>query len=93
VEAGYDVLSFFRQHKNAKLYVYAHYGFYDSMYRTAEGVADKTWCEKTIIRAGVNYFPMKALVIKAEYMMRQFRAPYNNEPSISLGVGYSGFFN
>jgi hypothetical protein len=62
------------------------------MYRTAEGIADKTWCEKTIIRAGVNYFPLKGLVIKAEYMMRQFRAPYNNEPAVSLGVGYSGLF-
>jgi hypothetical protein len=94
VEAGYDVLSFFnrRHHKDAKLYVYAHYGFYDSMYRTAEGIADKTWCEKTIIRAGVNYFPMKELVIKAEYMMRQIHAPYNDEPAISLGIGYSGFF-
>jgi hypothetical protein len=93
VEAGYDVLSFFnRRHKDAKLYVYAHYGFYDSMYRTAEGIADKTWCEKNIIRAGVNYFPMAGLVIKAEYMMRQFHAPYNNEPAISLGIGYSGFF-
>jgi hypothetical protein len=92
VEAGYDVLSFFHRHNDAKLYVYAHYGFYDSMYRTADGISDKTWCEKTIIRAGVNYFPMKELVIKAEYMMRQFRAPYNNEPAISLGIGYSGFF-
>ena len=94
VETGYDVLSFFRpRHKDAKLYVYAHYGFYDSMYRTAEGIADKTWCEKTIIRAGVNYFPLAGLVIKAEYMIRQFSAPYNDEPAISLGVGYSGFFN
>lgn len=94
VETGYDVLSFFRpRRKDAKLYVYAHYGFYDSMYRTAEGIADKTWCEKTIIRAGVNYFPLAGLVIKAEYMIRQFSAPYNDEPAISLGVGYSGFFN
>jgi hypothetical protein len=36
---------------------------------------------------------MAALVIKAEYTMRQFRAPFNNEPAISIGVGYSGFFN
>jgi hypothetical protein len=93
VEAGYNVLRFFCHRRDTKLYVYAHYGFYDSMYRTAEGIADKTWCEKTIIRAGVNYFPMKELVIKAEYMMRQFRTPYNNEPAISIGVGYSGFFN
>jgi hypothetical protein len=94
VETGYDVLSFFhRRYSDAKLYVYGHYGFYDSMYRTAEGIADKSWCEKTIICAGLNYFPMKELVVKAEYMMRRFSANYNNEPAISIGVGYSGFFN
>jgi hypothetical protein len=99
VEAGYDILSFFGSRRTGKangasprLYVYGHYGYYDSMYRTAEGIADKTWCEKTIIRAGINYFPMKELVIKAEYTLRQFSAPYNNEPTISLGIGYAGFF-
>jgi hypothetical protein len=95
VEAGYDILSFFntRKNKENKLYVYGHVGYYDSMYDTAEGIADKTWCERTILSAGVNYFPMKGLVVKAEYMMRQFNAPYNNEPTISLGVAYSGFFD
>ncbi|MDR0728680.1 MAG: hypothetical protein LBF19_00950 [Prevotellaceae bacterium] len=95
VEAGYDVLSFFgsRRHEDNRLYVYGHYGYYDSMYRTAEGIADKAWCERTIVSAGINYFPMKGLVIKAEYLLRKLAAGYNDEPMISLGVGYSGFFN
>ncbi|MDR1347987.1 MAG: hypothetical protein LBJ63_06100 [Prevotellaceae bacterium] len=95
IEAGYDMLSLFKKTKNKddKLYLYAHYGFYDSMYKTAEGIADKTWCRKKILRAGINYFPMQGLVIKAEYALRQFVSPYNNEPTISLGIGYSGIFN
>ncbi|MDR1984539.1 MAG: hypothetical protein LBQ28_06940 [Prevotellaceae bacterium] len=95
VEAGYNVLSLFPKFKNKddKLYVYAHYGFSDSMYKTAEGIADKQWCRKQIISAGINYFPMQGLVLKAEYMLRKFVSPYNNEPTISLGIGYSGFFN
>lgn len=95
VEAGYDILSLFPnlKGKDDKLYVYAHYGFYDSMYKTAKEISAKAWCEKKIISAGVNYFPMNGLVIKAEYMLRKFTAPYNNEPTISLGIGYSGFFN
>jgi hypothetical protein len=94
VEAGYDVLSFARNRKNkdARLYLYAHYGFYDSMYKTASDIPQKEWCEKKIISAGVNYFPVKGLVIKAEYLMRQMKAPYNNEPSVSLGIGYAGLF-
>lgn len=94
VEAGYDVLSFFpnRKDKDDKLYVYAHYGFYDSMYETSSQITPKGWSEKKIISAGINYFPMKGLVVKAEYMMRKFKSPYNDEPSVSLGIGYSGLF-
>ena len=105
IEAGYDILSFFpdRKIKDNRLYVYGHYGYYNSMFKTAERynatskkldrIPQKGWCEKQIISAGLNYFPMKGLVIKAEYMMRKFDEPYNNEPTISLGVGYSGLLN
>ncbi|MDR1200824.1 MAG: hypothetical protein LBL58_04210 [Tannerellaceae bacterium] len=94
VEAGYNVLSFFPnlKKKDDKLYVYAHYGSYDSMYKTSSKITPKGWTDKKIISGGINYFPMKGLVVKAEYMMRKFKAPYNNEPAISLGIGYSGLF-
>jgi hypothetical protein len=94
VEAGYDVLSLFpgRKSKEGRLYVYGHYGFYDSMYKTAESISPKEWCEKRIISAGVNYFPLKAVVVKAEYSLRQFKAPFNNEPTVSVGIAYSGLF-
>ncbi len=94
IEAGYDLLSFFgnRTYKGDKLYVYGHYGYYNSMYKTADGIAQKGWAERTIMSVGLNYFPMKELVIKAEYAFRKLNAPYNNEPTISLAVGYSGLF-
>ncbi|MDR1021892.1 MAG: hypothetical protein LBL94_01230 [Prevotellaceae bacterium] len=95
VEAGYNVLSLFshrRSSSEAKLYAYAHYGFYDSMYRTAEGIPDKAWCARTILSGGLNYFPLKEVVIKAEYSFGKLAAPYNNEPAISLGIGYAGMF-
>jgi hypothetical protein len=94
VEVGYDVLSFFpgRKYKADKLYIYGHYGYYDSMYKTAVSIADKAWCEKKILRLGLNYFPIKDVVVKAEYALRQFKAPYNNEPTLLLGVAYTGLF-
>ncbi len=94
VEAGYDMLSFFgnRAYKDDKLYVYGHYGYYNSMYKTAKDITPKGWTEKKIINIGLNYFPMKELVIKAEYSFRKFNAPYNNEPTISLAVGFAGLF-
>jgi hypothetical protein len=107
VEAGYDVLSLFGQHQQ-RLYLFGHYGYYDSMFDTAEGIvfstvggsevrtiekiADKAWCARTVISAGVNYFPLKEVVIKAEYGFRKFVAPYNNEPTVSIGIGYAGIF-
>lgn len=94
LEAGYDVMSFFKNRKYTgdKLYVYAHYGYYNSMYKTDDRITAKKWCEKTIMSAGLNYYPMDGLVIKAEYSMRKFKEPFNNEPTISLGIGYSGLF-
>ncbi len=94
VEAGYDVMSFFknRPYKGDKLYLYGHYGYCNSMYKTAGGISPKGWTEKTHISAGINYFPMRELVVKAEYALRKYNAPYNNEPTVTLGVGYAGFF-
>ncbi len=93
-EAAYDILSLFPSDKNDKLYVFAHCGYCNSMYKTAEskGILPRGWSEKRVISAGINYKPLKELAIKAEYSLRKFNAGYNDEPTISLGIGYSGFF-
>jgi hypothetical protein len=94
VEAGYDVLSLFPKFRNKedKLYVYGHYGFYDSMYKTDERITAKGWTKKTIFSGGINYYPLKEVVVKAEYSFRKFDAPYNNEPTFSVGIAYAGLF-
>ncbi|MDR0680300.1 MAG: hypothetical protein LBG15_00385 [Dysgonamonadaceae bacterium] len=94
VEAGYDLFSFFPKFRNKqeKLYVYGHYGFYDSMYKTDKRIAAKDWTKKTIISGGINYYPLKEIVVKAEYSFRKFSALYNNEPTFSLGIAYAGLF-
>ena len=103
IEVGYDVLSFFpdRKIKTNRLYLYGHYGYYNTMLKTASAnIPVKGWCEKQIFSAGLNYYPMKGLVVKGEYSFRKFfkpegsaQTPYNNEPAISLGIGYSGLLN
>ncbi|MDR2764846.1 MAG: hypothetical protein LBB90_07430 [Tannerella sp.] len=94
VEAGYDLMSFFpgRKYQGNKLYVYGHYGYCNSMYKTVSSITPKRWCEKRVISGGLNYFPLRDVVIKAEYRLRQFKAPYNNEPTLSLGIACSGLF-
>ena len=41
---------------------------------------------------GVNYHPIRQIVIKGEYSKRFLKSLYNDEPSVSIGVAYEGFF-
>ena len=41
---------------------------------------------------GVNYYPIPEIAIKAEYSHRFLKSQYNDEPSVSIGVAYEGFF-
>ena len=108
IEAGYNIFSQIAKlrEKNEKLYVFGrfeHYntmasGSYESMYK---------YTKKYRWALGVNYSPIKQITIKGEYSYRFFekpdnnglapdsplyKQPYNNEPSISLGVTYTGWF-
>lgn len=94
LEAGYDIFSQIdkMKEKNRKLYVYARYDYYDAMYKTANGVLNYQWTGRQRMAAGVNYYPMKEIVLKGEYSIGLMKSPYNNEPAISFGVAYAGFF-
>ena len=92
VEAGYDIFSQITKLQNQQLYVFGRYEYYDSMYKTTDNILDNEWCGRQIIVGGVNYFPVKDLVIKAEYSAGLLKSYYNNENSISIGVAYSGIF-
>lgn len=100
-EAGYDIFSQIRKLRedNQKLYIFGRYEYYDS-YRpastTQNGIkvqqVDRPWTERNRFAVGVNYFPLKDLVVKAEYSRRFLKSPYNDEPAISIGVAYAGWF-
>ena len=36
---------------------------------------------------------LKELVLKGEYSLGLLKSRFNNEPAVSLGVAYAGFFN
>jgi hypothetical protein len=61
------------------------------MYRGSKADAYQ-WCGKQRMALGVNYYPMPQIVIKGEYSKRFFKSQYNDEPSVSLGIAYCGFF-
>ncbi|MDR1098397.1 MAG: hypothetical protein LBL57_09720 [Tannerella sp.] len=94
IEAGYDLFAHIAKMKREKqrLYLFGRYEYYDSMAKVEAGIMDYGWCGKQRMAAGLNYYPVKEVVIKAEYSKRFYRSQYNDEPSVSLGVAYSGFF-
>jgi hypothetical protein len=94
VEAGYNIFAHIEKLKkdNQKFYIFGRYEYYDSMAKVETGILDYQWCGKHRMAAGINYYPIRDVVIKAEYSKRFYNSQYNNEPSISLGVAYAGFF-
>ena len=82
VEVGYDLFGWLgkkQQEKGRKFYLFGRYEYYDSMYKTEDAVTD--------------YEEYKDIVLKGEYSLGILKSKFNNEPAVSLGVAYSGFFN
>ena len=93
IEAGYDVFSQIGKLRedNQKLYLFGRYEYYNS-YIPAKDQAKYEYTGKNRMAFGVNYYPIPQIAVKAEYSKRFFKSQYNNEPSVSLGVAYQGFF-
>ena len=94
VEVGYDFFSLSTKLKNKnKFYLFGHYGYYNSMLETEGNILADARYGRHIIAAGINYYPLPQIAVKAEYSARMFKHPYNTEQGISLGIVYSGLFN
>lgn len=93
IEAGYDVFGHVAKlrERGQQFHVFGRYDAYDSMYKMEKGTPYE-WCGRQRIAFGVNYRPLRDIVIKGEYAVGLMKRQYNNEPSVSIGVTYSGFF-
>ncbi len=106
-EAGYDLFSHSEKinHKQ-KFYLFGRFEHYNTM---AAGTykSQYKYCAPYRWTVGVNYHPIKQIVVKAEYAYRYFVKPnnnglnsdsplyiqpYNNEPSLNLSVAYQAWF-
>jgi hypothetical protein len=90
IEAGYDILPWFGA-RDSKLFLFSRYEYYDS-YIPASDQQDYPYTDKQRLAVGFNWFPIPQIAVKGEYSHRFLKEPYNNEPSISLGVTYMAFF-
>ncbi len=106
-EIGYDFFSLSGRLRaqGQRFFLFGRYDYYDSMLKTAEGVSRKTWCGRQRAAVGINYMPLKNIAVKAEYavgILNPYTVTgadgtaetrrYNNEPSVSIGITYSGLF-
>lgn len=91
-EMGYNVGSFWGE-KAPRIYPFARYEYYNPMEETERGfLADRRF-QVSAISAGLNYYPLPNLVVKADYTHRIVGSGnYNSENMVSVGIAYIGWF-
>ena len=91
-EAGVDLLAFCSRPVDGKrLILFGRYDHYDS-FVPAGGWTDIGWTEKQVVAAGINYYPLPQIAVKAEAGIRLLQQQYNNEPYVAVGITWCGFF-
>ncbi len=93
IEAGYNFfgLSSKLTRQQQRMYLFGRYDSYDSQHKMESGTP-RDWCGRQRVAVGFNYYPMREIVVKGEYAIGLLSHKYNNEPSVSLGIAYSGTF-
>ena len=104
-EVGYDFFNFNERlrEKRMRFYVFGRYDFYDSRL-LVDGAKDwmYSYCGRHKATVGINYFPIKEVAVKAEFGYAILNKGvlddgtigkiYNDEPAVSIGIVYAGFF-
>lgn len=88
VEAGYDVLSFVKKEIKQELYPFARLEWYDSMLKTQGNIFNNPRYERQVYSVGLNYLPIKQIVLKASYAWR-ILGTEQKEKTFAMGVGFS----
>ena len=95
IEAGYDIFSQIAPLRadGQRFYLFGRYDYYDSMYKTVKNMTDEKMWSRQKVTVGFNYYPIRQIAIKGEYSYRILSSQYNNEPTVSMGICYSGLFH
>lgn len=94
VEAGYDIFSQIRKLREdkQKLYIFGRYDIYDSYIPASGQLTTYQYTKKIAMTFGLNYYPLKQIVVKGEFSKRFLKSGYNDEPSVNIGIAYQGYF-
>lgn len=92
IEAGYNIFSQIGSLRNKeKCYIFGRIEDYNPYAKGNHKVA-YDYLHVRRLAMGVNYMPLSQIIIKAEYANRLLSKPYNSEPSLSIGIAYTGWF-
>lgn len=88
IEAGYDVLSLAKKTSKQELYPFVRLEWYDSMFKTQGKIFDNPRYNKQVYTVGINYLPIKYIVIKSSYAYRLL-GTQQKENTFALGLGFN----
>ncbi len=88
-EAGYNVMSLFGN--NQRVYPFVGYEYYNAMEDVEKGILKDVRHQTQKLTAGVNYYVLPNLVLKADYSKRKLKS-INDENTFSIALGYTGWF-
>lgn len=97
-EIGFNLRSAIGRHCPV-VYPYARYEYYNPQYRGEGRTTMDSRLEVSQWQAGLNWFALPNLVVKADYTTRQIgtskvfgKGNYNSENEFSIGIAYIGWF-
>ncbi len=100
-EAGINIRSVFGGNKKIPvIYPFARYEYYNPQEKGEKGQTMEKRCQVSMWTAGLNWYALPNLVIKADYATRQIGTnkvfgvskAYNSENEFSIGIAYIGWF-
>jgi hypothetical protein len=86
-ELAYDVLTLVSGKKSQQCYLFGRAEWYDSMWQTEGNISDNPRYERTVMTAGLNYYPYPLVVLKGQYAWRSLGSG-EQENTFSMGLGF-----
>lgn len=99
-EVGVNLSAFFKEEKKVPvIYPFVRYEYYNPQEEGERGQTMEKRCQVSMWTAGLNWFALPNLVVKADYTTRQIgtskifgTSPLNSENEFAIGIAYVGWF-
>mgnify|MGYP003192769654 CR=1 FL=1 len=99
-EAGLNISAFFKGNRKVPvIYPFARYEYYNPQEKGEASQIMEKRCQVSMWTAGLNWYALPNLVVKADYTTRQIgtnkvfgTGKYNSENEFSIGIAYIGWF-